>query len=134
LTKKFFFHVPKEDNRVLKAQKTTFSSRHGFCNILFLPLGELGTCLQNLIYSRGVEHWEKKKIPQGGKLKFTYKGRLLTIKKAYKKMLYWKSKRWEHALVCPLHIGILFLTKLTPKIPWDQKLVDCCLGSLCEEK
>jgi hypothetical protein len=23
---------------------------------------------------------------------------------------------------------------LTPKIPWDQKLVDCCLGSLCEEK
>jgi hypothetical protein len=22
---------------------------------------------------------------------------------------------------------------LTPKIPWDQKLVDCCLGSLCEE-
>jgi hypothetical protein len=23
---------------------------------------------------------------------------------------------------------------LTPKIPIDQKLVDCCLGSLCEEK
>jgi hypothetical protein len=23
---------------------------------------------------------------------------------------------------------------LTPEIPWDQKLVDCCLGSLCEEK
>jgi hypothetical protein len=23
---------------------------------------------------------------------------------------------------------------LTPKIPWDQKLIDCCLGSLCEEK
>jgi hypothetical protein len=23
---------------------------------------------------------------------------------------------------------------LTPKIPWDQKLVDCCLGNLCEEK
>jgi hypothetical protein len=22
---------------------------------------------------------------------------------------------------------------LTPKIPWDQKLVDCCLGSLCED-
>jgi hypothetical protein len=22
---------------------------------------------------------------------------------------------------------------LIPKIPWDQKLVDCCLGSLCEE-
>jgi hypothetical protein len=25
-------------------------------------------------------------------------------------------------------------TKLTPKIPWDQNLVDCCLGSLCTEK
>jgi hypothetical protein len=23
---------------------------------------------------------------------------------------------------------------VNPKIPWDQKLVDCCLGSLCEEK
>jgi hypothetical protein len=28
--------------------------------------------------------------------------------------------------------GPLF-TGLTPKIPWDQKLVDCCLGSLCED-
>jgi hypothetical protein len=26
------------------------------------------------------------------------------------------------------------LSLLTPKIPWDQKLVDRCLGSLCEEK
>jgi hypothetical protein len=25
-------------------------------------------------------------------------------------------------------------TYLTPKIPQDQKLVDCCLGSLCEEE
>jgi hypothetical protein len=24
--------------------------------------------------------------------------------------------------------------ELTPKIPQDQKLVDCCLGSFCEEK
>jgi hypothetical protein len=23
--------------------------------------------------------------------------------------------------------------QLIPKIPWDQKLVDCCLGSFCEE-
>jgi hypothetical protein len=26
------------------------------------------------------------------------------------------------------------LKNLTPKIPWDQKLVNCCLGSLCKEK
>jgi hypothetical protein len=25
------------------------------------------------------------------------------------------------------------LNYLTPKIPWDQKLVDRCLDSLCEE-
>jgi hypothetical protein len=34
--------VPKGNNRVLKAQKTIFSSRHGLCDILFLSLGELG--------------------------------------------------------------------------------------------
>jgi hypothetical protein len=28
---------------------------------------------------------------------------------------------------------ILYFHSLTPKIPWDQNLVDCCLGSLCEE-
>jgi hypothetical protein len=31
-------------------------------------------------------------------------------------------------------IKLMSPTHLTPKIPWDQKLVDCCLGSLCEEK
>jgi hypothetical protein len=29
---------------------------------------------------------------------------------------------------------LLIYSKITPKIPWDQKLVDCYLGSLCEEK
>jgi hypothetical protein len=48
----FFSPVPKGDKRVLKAPKTTFSSRHGLCNIFFLFLGELGICLQNLIPSR----------------------------------------------------------------------------------
>jgi hypothetical protein len=84
--KKVFFPLPKGDNKVLKAKITTFSSRHGLCNILFLFLGELGICLQNLI--RGVEHSEKNKIPQGGMLKFTYKGHFLTIEKEYKKNLY----------------------------------------------
>jgi hypothetical protein len=57
--KKVFFpyaKLPKGDNKVLKAQKTTFSSRHGLCDILFLSIGELGICLQKLICIRGVEH------------------------------------------------------------------------------
>jgi hypothetical protein len=54
--KRFFFPVPKGDNIVLKAQKITFSSRHGLCDILFLSLGELGICLQNLMSTRSVEH------------------------------------------------------------------------------
>jgi 16S rRNA A1518/A1519 N6-dimethyltransferase RsmA/KsgA/DIM1 with predicted DNA glycosylase/AP lyase activity len=41
--KKVFFPMPKGDSRVLKAQKKTFSSRHGLCNIFSLCLGELGT-------------------------------------------------------------------------------------------
>jgi hypothetical protein len=39
--------MPKGDSKVLKAKKTTFSSRHGLYNILFLSLNELDTCLQN---------------------------------------------------------------------------------------
>jgi hypothetical protein len=34
----------------------------------------------------------------------------------------------------PFVLSIQCAIHLTPKIPWDQKLVDCCLGSLCEEK
>jgi hypothetical protein len=37
--------------------------------ILFL--GELGTCLENLIPTRGVECWKKNHFPQGHMLKFT---------------------------------------------------------------
>jgi hypothetical protein len=45
-------------------------------------------------------------FPQGGMLKFTYKGWFLTIKIAYEKFLDWKSKHWKHALVPPLHVEI----------------------------
>jgi hypothetical protein len=55
----FFFPEPMGDIKVLEAKKTTFSSRNGLCNILFPSLGELGTCLQNLISTRSVQHWEK---------------------------------------------------------------------------
>jgi hypothetical protein len=54
------------DNRVLKAQKTTFSNRHGLCNILFLSLGELGIYLQNLISTRGCGTLRKKSFSTRG--------------------------------------------------------------------
>jgi hypothetical protein len=53
----------------------------------FLFLGELGTCPQNLMLTRGLEPGENHQFPQGGMLKFTYKGRFLTIKIAYEKFL-----------------------------------------------
>ena len=53
--KKFFFHVPKEDNRVLETKKT----RYGMSLFKILFLVELSTCLQILIPTRGVENWEK---------------------------------------------------------------------------
>jgi hypothetical protein len=54
--KKVFFPVSKGDNRVLKAKKTIFLSRYGIFLSMFLFLSELGTCLQNLISTRDVEH------------------------------------------------------------------------------
>jgi hypothetical protein len=81
------------------------------CLSVFLFQSELGTWPQNLIPTRGVEHWEKNHFPQGGMLKFTYKGRLLTIKIAYVKLLDWKSERWKHALVHPLHLRIFIFEK-----------------------
>jgi hypothetical protein len=51
-----FSPMPKEDNKVLKAKKTIFLSRYGMCFSIFLILSETGTCLQNLISTRGVKH------------------------------------------------------------------------------
>jgi hypothetical protein len=53
----------------------------------------------------------KKSFPQGSMLKFTYKGRFLTIEKAYKNFLDWKSEWWKHALVPPLHVQIFIFEK-----------------------
>jgi hypothetical protein len=43
--------------------------------------------------------------------KFKYKGRFLTIKIAYEKILNQKSERWKHALVPPLHAEIFIFQK-----------------------
>jgi hypothetical protein len=109
--KKVFFPCAQRDSRVLKAKKTIFKSRYGMCLSIFLFLSELGTCPQNLIPTRSVEHWEKNHFPQEGMLKFTYKGCFLTIKIAYEKFLDWKSEWWKHALVPPLHVQIFIFEK-----------------------
>jgi hypothetical protein len=93
------------------SKKTTFSSRFRMSLFRFLFLGELSTCSQNLMPTQGVEPWENHQFPQGGMLKFTYKGRFLTIKIAYEKFLGWKSERWKHALVPLLYIEINFFEK-----------------------
>jgi hypothetical protein len=53
----------------------------------------------------------KNYFPQGGMLKFTYKGRFLTIKIAYEKFLDKKSKWRKHALVLPLHAQTFIFEK-----------------------
>jgi hypothetical protein len=109
---KVFLPLPKGDNRLLGPEKTTFSSRYEMCLFGFLFLGELGMFPQNLMLTRGVEPWENHQFPQGGMLKFTYKGRFLTIKIAYEKFLDWKSEWWYHALLPPLHVEIFIFEKL----------------------
>jgi hypothetical protein len=104
-----------QDHNIQSWQKSFFPLHPkgtAMCISIFLFLSELGTCPQNLIPTRGVEHWEKNHFSQGGTLKFTYKGRFLTIKIAYEKFLDWKSERWKHALVAPSTRRIFFWKKL----------------------
>jgi hypothetical protein len=61
--------------------------------------------------TQDVEPWENHQFPQGGMLKFTYKGHFLTIKIAYEKKLDLKSEQQKYALVPLLHIKILILEK-----------------------
>jgi hypothetical protein len=55
LKKKYFLLLSEGDNSLLGSKKTTFSSRYGMSLFGFLFLGELGTCLQNVMPTRGVE-------------------------------------------------------------------------------
>jgi hypothetical protein len=84
---KVFSTVPKRDSSVLDAKKTIFGRRYGLHDFIFLFLLELGTCVQNPMFTKVVEGWQNKYFPPRGRLKFTYKGRLLTIKIAYEKFL-----------------------------------------------
>jgi hypothetical protein len=68
-------------------KKPILGLRYGLLNLTFLFLVELGTCAQNLIFTKVVEGCQNNYFPQRGMLKFTYKGRFLTIKIAYEKFL-----------------------------------------------
>jgi hypothetical protein len=81
-TKSFFYTALERDNNVLEAKKTIFGSRYGLPDFIFLFLFELGTLVQNLIFTKVVEGCQNH-FPQRGMLKFTYKGHVLTIKIAY---------------------------------------------------
>jgi hypothetical protein len=109
--KSFCLPLQKGDSSLLGSKKTTFLSRFRMCLFRFLFLGELGTCPQNLMPTQGVEPWENHQFPEGGMLKFTYKGCFLTIKIAYETFLDWKSKRWKHALLPPLYIEYFIFEK-----------------------
>jgi hypothetical protein len=84
---KVFSTVPERDSSVLEAKKTIFRYRYGLPDLKFLFIVELGTCVQNLIFTKGVEGCQKNYFPRRGMQKFTYKGRFLTIKIAYEKFL-----------------------------------------------
>jgi hypothetical protein len=77
----------KRDNNVSEAKKTIFGCRYGLLDFIFLFLFELGTCVQNLIFTKVVEGCQRNYFLQRGMLKFTYKGHILTIKIAYEKFL-----------------------------------------------
>jgi hypothetical protein len=103
--------VPERYSSVSRAKKTTFGCRYGLWNFKILFLVELGTCVQNLAFTKVVEGCQKNYFPQRGMLKFEYKGRFLTIKIAYEKFLDKKSEWWKHALVPPLHVEIFIFQK-----------------------
>jgi hypothetical protein len=48
--------ISKGDSRVLKAEKTIFLSEYKCASLHSCFLSELGTCVQNLISTRSVEH------------------------------------------------------------------------------
>jgi hypothetical protein len=70
----------------------------------FLFLSELGTCLQNLVSTRGVEYREKYYFPQGGMLKFTYKGNFFFYNKKDTKNYYIENPNGKDMLWCLFYI------------------------------
>jgi hypothetical protein len=53
--KKLFSTMPERYSSVLGAKKTIFGLKYGMLDFTFLFLVELGTCVQNLIFTKVVE-------------------------------------------------------------------------------
>jgi hypothetical protein len=85
--KVFFHYVQEKNSSVSGAKKTTSGRRYGLWDFTILFLVELGTCVQNIAFTKVVEGCQKKCFLQWDMLKFTYEGPLLTIKIAYEKLL-----------------------------------------------
>jgi hypothetical protein len=85
--KVFFHYVQEKNSNVSGAKKTTSGRRYGLWDFTILFLVELGTCVQNIAFTKVVVGCQKKYFLQWDMLKFTYEGRLLTIKIAYEKFL-----------------------------------------------
>jgi hypothetical protein len=81
--KKFFSIALERYSSDLGGKETIFGRRYGLPDFTFLFLVELVTCVQNLIFTKVVEDCQKNYFPQRSMLKFTYKGRFLTIKIAF---------------------------------------------------
>jgi hypothetical protein len=54
-----FFHCVREGQQCFGGQKTIFRHRYGLPDLKFLFIVELGTCVQNLIFTKGVEGCQK---------------------------------------------------------------------------
>jgi hypothetical protein len=81
------------------------------CLSIFLFLSELGTCPQNLIPTRHVEHWEKNHYYKGY-AEIHIQRPFFDNKIANENFSDWKSKRWKHTLVLLLPYKFLFLKNI----------------------
>jgi hypothetical protein len=84
---KVFFHCTREGQQCFGGEKTIFGRRYGLPDFIFLFLFDLGTCVQKSHIHQSCEGLPKIYFLQRGIMKFTYKGRFLTIKIAYEKFL-----------------------------------------------
>jgi hypothetical protein len=121
----------------LGSKKTTFSSRYEMCHFGFLFLGELDALYMSTKShaTQGVEPWENHRFPQGGMLKFTYKGFFFTMKIAHEKFLDWKSEWWKYALV-PQYVEIFFWKTLKSRFlvvfqSFGFEQILAVLGKIC---